>query len=143
MPFELNHRLRKPGVGVEVATGRGERIKRWFHRNRSHERSLGINARAVLFADSRSGWSAVQLTVSLIWWSCTLYPIRWRNPPREEFRVVTLAEQVRETHRRELRVVTVEDDAEAREAEEQRILREREKAIMDEIRRRSEGESMH
>jgi hypothetical protein len=82
----------------------------------------------------------LRVSVDVWWWGWDFYPIRWRNPPRECVRVVTLAEQVRETHRQELRMSSADAEREEQEAIERDKLRKKEAEIMDEIRRRKEAE---
>lgn len=73
---------------------------------------FGIKLHAVTYADSRSGWSAVQVYVHMLFWTITFVPIKWRNGPPDNTRWVTLAEQIRQAHGGTL------DEQERREEEE-------------------------
>lgn len=81
-----------------MKTERGERIRKWLRRRFDNNVSLGIKLMAVTYADSRSGWSAVQVQVFLVFWTITFVPIKWRNGPPDNYRFVTMAEQIRQTH---------------------------------------------
>ena len=73
---------RSPG-GKQIATGRGERIRAWFHKQKSHTFGFGLTLRAVTFADSRSGWSGVNMYLALGWWNFGWTILAWKNGPRQ------------------------------------------------------------
>ncbi len=110
----MDRRNRYPG-GKQVSTGRGERIRSWF-RGRCFSRTFGfgVKFRAVTFADHRSGWSGVNMEVEFGWWGFTRTVLAWKNGPRQGIAVVTLAEQIRQTHSKGPTLEEQED----REAEE-------------------------
>jgi hypothetical protein len=98
-----------PG-GAEIPTARGLKIQSYVRRWRDHKVWFGVSFVAVTFADRRSGWQALQVSVSLGWWGWTFCPVRWRPAPRKDIQIVTLAEQVRETYRKELRLTSIDED---------------------------------
>lgn len=69
-----------------------------MRRRFSNDISFGIKAQAVTYADHRSGWSAVQVRLHLVFWTITFVPIKWRNGPPDNYRYVTMAEQIRQVH---------------------------------------------
>lgn len=104
---------RYPG-GKQISTGRGERIRAWIRKRADRTFMLGVTFRAVTFADHRSGWSGVNMEVGLGWWGFSRTVLAWKNGPPDNFRVITLAEQIRQTHRAGPSL----EEQEAREAEE-------------------------
>ena len=109
---EFNRWGRKPRRWLaELSTERGERIRDWFHSRFSrHAFTIGIECRSVIFADGRSGWSALSVTVALLFWESTFYPLIWRTDPGPPPKVVTLADQIRATHRKTVAVVDIKAD---------------------------------
>lgn len=88
---------RYPG-GKQISTGRGERIRKWFQKRWGRTFDIGLTFRAVTFADHRSGWSGVNMHVGFGWWGFGRTILAWKNGPREDCRLVTLAEQISRTH---------------------------------------------
>lgn len=107
------YQRRSPGRCPVVSTNRGERLRTWFRRRHDRKIQFGIEIYPVTYADSRAGWSAVQIHLHLVFWTITFPVIKWHNGPPDSTRYITWAEQIRATHGPSL------DEQERREQEEE------------------------
>lgn len=87
-------------MAINVGSERGEKLRDLFRRRSDVFTSpfvLGIEVRPVTFADHRSGWSAVRLTLNLGWWHWSFSLVRWPTP-RRRVRILSLREQLHHEH---------------------------------------------
>lgn len=71
-------------LGLQIRREAGNSLQEWVNDSSfSQARHLGLTFRCVTFADHRSGWNALRVTVGLIFWQFAFYPVRWRTEKKE------------------------------------------------------------
>ena len=101
---------------MKLTTTAGERLRNRM-RNPTYRYGrtwgLGLEARCVSFADHRSGTSALQVVLQLGYWLWHFYPITWPTPRQPYVPVVSLREQLEQTHGKRQTRKDDDDDAPA------------------------------
>ena len=123
--MSLEYWQKEEPSGRKITMEKGERYTQWLRRQPGRGLHLGLTVRSVCYGDHRSGWSAIVLTLNLIWWSYTWRVFKWPTKYGSPVRVITLAEQLRKTHGptdAELRQRELEEQAEREDEKAQLAL---------------------
>lgn len=78
-------------IGITISTKTGERIGRlnW---------QFGCRLHRVWFGDHRGGWSGINFHLCFLWWDWRVCVLRWQTPRVIQEPVLTLRQQLQETH---------------------------------------------